>query len=92
MQRSAYATQHGSSYQTAWRMWQRGELPAYQLPSGTVLVGVPASPQAIRPQTGAVSARFSSAEHREHRAERVVVFRKMTQVLAALDREGDGCA
>jgi putative resolvase len=74
---SAYAKQQGISYQTAWRMWQRGELPAHQLPSGTVIVEVPAALQAVRPQKVAVYARVSSTEHRkdlEGQAERVAAF------------------
>jgi predicted site-specific integrase-resolvase len=56
-------------------MWQRGELSAHQLPSGTVIVDVPAAP--TRPQKVAVYARVSSAENRknlEGQAERVVAF------------------
>ncbi len=74
MKLSAYAKQQGISYQTAWRMWQRGELPAHQLPSGTVIVDVPPAPQAVRPQKVAVYARVSSAENRKNldsQAERV---------------------
>src|SRR5215470_14565513 len=77
MKLSAYAKQQGISYQTAWRMWQRGELPAHQLPSGTVIVEVPPPPQAVRPQKVAVYARVSSAENRKNldsQAERVAVF------------------
>lgn len=58
-------------------MWQRGELPAHQLPSGTVIVDVPPTPQAIRPQRVAVYARVSSAENRKNldsQAERVAAF------------------
>jgi putative resolvase len=58
-------------------MWQRGELPAHQLPSGTVIVEVPPTPPAIRPQKVAVYARVSSAENRknlEGQAERVAAF------------------
>ena len=77
MKLSAYAKQQGISYQTAWRMWQRGELPAHQLPSGTVIVDVPTTPQTVRPQKVAVYARVSSAENRknlEGQAERVSAF------------------
>ena len=28
----------GVCYKTAWNMWKPGELDAYQLPSGTILV------------------------------------------------------
>ena len=77
MKLSAYAKHLGISYHTAWRMWQRGELPARQLPSGTVIVDVPPTPAAVRPQKLAVYARVSSVEHRKHldsQAERVVAF------------------
>lgn len=77
MKLSAYAKQQGISYQTAWRMWKRGELPAHQLPSGTVIVNIPPMPQAVRPQKVAVYARASSSENRknlESQAERVEAF------------------
>lgn len=77
MKLSTYAKQQGISYQTAWRMWRRGELPAHQLPSGTVIVEVPATPQRMRPQQVAVYARVSSTENRSNldgQAERVVAF------------------
>jgi predicted site-specific integrase-resolvase len=62
MKRPAYAKQLGISYHAAWRMWQRGELLAHQLPSGTVIVDVPTTPAISRPQKVAVYARVSSAE------------------------------
>src|SRR5262249_40834968 len=58
-------------------MWQRGELLAHQLPSGTVINDCPPLPPGVRPQKVAVSARVSSAENRknlEGQAERVVAF------------------
>src|SRR5262249_17276265 len=66
MKRSAYAKQLGISKQIAWRMWQRWELPAHQMPSGRGIVAVPSTPQAGRPRKVAVSARASSAENRTH--------------------------
>jgi predicted site-specific integrase-resolvase len=77
MKLSAYAKQLGISYQTAWRMWQRGELPARQLPSGTVIVDTPLTPQAVRPLNVAVYARVSSAQNRKNldsQAERAAAF------------------
>jgi len=77
MKLSAYAKQQGISYQTAWRMWQRGDLPAQQLPSGTVLVDTPPTPQAVCPQKVVVSARVSSRATRKNldsQAERVSTF------------------
>jgi predicted site-specific integrase-resolvase len=77
MKRPAYAKQQGIGYQTAWRMWQRGELPAHQLPSGTVIVDAPPTSPAVRPQKVAVYVRVSLAENRdtlEGEAERVAPF------------------
>jgi putative resolvase len=66
MKLSTYAKQQGISYQTAWRMWRRGELPAHQLPSGTVIVEAPPRPPTARRQKVAVYARVSSAENRNN--------------------------
>jgi putative resolvase len=38
MKLSAYAKQVGVTYKTAWKWWQAGQLDAYQLPTGTVIV------------------------------------------------------
>src|SRR5262245_50587002 len=75
MKLCADANHLGISSETAWRRWQRGELPAHQVPSGTVMVEVPPLAQGARPQQVAVYARVSSAETRKHldrQAERVV--------------------
>lgn len=77
MKLSAYAKQLGISYHTAWRMWQRGELAARQLPSGTIIVETPPPAAPARVQKVAVYARVSSAENRknlESQAERVSAF------------------
>src|SRR5215469_12029547 len=78
MKLSAYAKQPGLHYDTAYRMWQRGEIAGYQLPSGTIIVTQPeVQPAARRPQKVAVYARVSSAENRknlEGQAERVSAF------------------
>ena len=78
MKLSAYAKQLGIHYDTAYRMWQRGEIAGYQLPSGTIIVTTPeVQPTAARPQKVAVYARVSSAENRknlESQAERVSAF------------------
>jgi len=68
MKLSVYAKQLGISYQTAWRMWRRGELPARQLPSGTVIVDMPRTPASSRPLKVVVYARVSSAENRKNLA------------------------
>jgi putative resolvase len=38
MKLSAYAKQVGVTYKTAWKWWQAGQLDAYQLPTGTIIV------------------------------------------------------
>lgn len=77
MKLSTYANHLGIHYDTAYRMWQRGEIAGYQLPSGTIIVTVPEPAPAARPQKVAVYARVSSAENRknlESQAERVSTF------------------
>ena len=71
MKLSNYAKQIGISYNTAWRMWKRGQLPGYQLPTGTVIVEPPA--QKTR------STSFAARLYGRRRARR-----KTQQVLAAL--------
>ena len=74
MKLTSYAKQIGISYNTAWRMWKRGQLPGYQLPTGTVIIDPPEvrSPEV---RTVAVYARVSSSENKdnlERQAERLV--------------------
>ena len=38
MKLSAYAKQVGVTSKTAWKWWHAGQLVAYQLPTGTVIV------------------------------------------------------
>jgi len=77
MKLSTYAKHLGISYDTAWRMWRRGELAGQQLPSGTIIVEAPVPATPAHVQKVAVYARVSSAENRmdlESQAERVVAF------------------
>jgi predicted site-specific integrase-resolvase len=95
MKLSASARQLGISYQTAWRMWRRGELPAHQLPSGTVIVEVPSSSTSPRARKVAVYARVSSAENRKNldsQAERVCAFcaAKGWQIARVVKERGSG--
>jgi putative resolvase len=81
MKLSAYAKQEGISYQTAWRMWQGGELAAHQLPSGMVIVDMLPTPHATCPRKVVVYARVSSTENCKNldsQAERVSAFRAAT--------------
>ncbi len=74
MKLSEYAKQLGISYQTAWRMWKRGELNAYQLPTGTIIVRTETESQSPE-LTACIYARVSSAENKENlesQAERLI--------------------
>ncbi len=63
MKLSDYAKQAGISYQTAWRMWKRGELNAYQLPTGTIIVKTEESEIASE-RVACIYSRVSSAENK----------------------------
>jgi putative resolvase len=74
MKLTSYAKQIGISYNTAWRMWKRGQLPGYQLPTGTVIIDPPEVRSSVV-RTVAVYARVSSSENKdnlERQAERLV--------------------
>lgn len=62
MKLSEYARQVGVTYTTAYRMFKRGELDAYQLPSGTIIVSERVSPSVG--QGVALYARVSSHEQK----------------------------
>ncbi len=76
MKLSNYAKQIGISYNTAWRMWKRGQLPGYQLPTGTVIVEPPEQkPRSTTVRRVAVYARVGSLENKknlETQAERLI--------------------
>jgi putative resolvase len=61
MKLSAYARQVGVTYKTAYQWWKAGQLDAYQLPTGTIIVR--------EPQTAATGvalyARVSSADQKD---------------------------
>jgi predicted site-specific integrase-resolvase len=61
MKLSAYAKQVGVTYKTAYQWWRAGQVDAYQLPTGTIIVREP-KPAA----TGvALYARVPSAEQKD---------------------------
>jgi predicted site-specific integrase-resolvase len=62
MKLSTYARQIGITYKTAYRMFKRGELDAYQLPTGTIVVNEPESP--LIGQGVALYARVSSHDQK----------------------------
>src|SRR5215831_19076383 len=60
MKLSEYAKQVGVTYKTAYQWWKAGQLDAYQLPTGTIIVR---EPTAVA--TGvALYARVASADHK----------------------------
>ena len=64
MKLSSYAKRIGISYNTAWRMWNRDQIPGYQLPTGTVIIDPPelhSTPE----RTVAVYACVSRREHKK---------------------------
>jgi putative resolvase len=79
MKLSSYAQQIEISYNTAWRMWKRGQLPGYQLPTGTVIVEPPQRPEqhSTSVRTVAVYARVSRSENKKNldtQAERLITW------------------
>ncbi|HEV2460582.1 MAG TPA: IS607 family transposase [Ktedonobacterales bacterium] len=61
MKLSAYARQVGVTYKTAWQWWKAGQLDAYQLPTGTIIVREPQ----IAATGVALYARVSSADQQD---------------------------
>ncbi len=61
MKLSDYAKQVGVTYKTAWHWWKAGQLDAYQLPTGTIIVREPQSAAS----GVALYARVSSADQKE---------------------------
>lgn len=61
MKLSAYAKQVGVTYKTAYHWWQAGQLDAYQLPTGTIIV------REAHPVASGVAlyARVSSADQKD---------------------------
>jgi putative resolvase len=61
MKLSTYAKQVGVTYKTAWQWWKAGQLDAYQLPTGTIIVREPVAPV----HGVALYARVSSADQHD---------------------------
>jgi predicted site-specific integrase-resolvase len=78
MKLSSYAKHIGIHYNTAWRMWKRGQIDGYQLPTGTVIINPPVEQMVAAPpqqQIVAIYARVSSSENKtnlETQAERLI--------------------
>jgi predicted site-specific integrase-resolvase len=80
MKLSSYAKKLGIHYNTAYRLYKRGQIPGYQLPTGTVIIEEPADQtevRTLRPQLVAVYARVSSTENNKNldtQAERLITW------------------
>ena len=61
MKLSEYAKQVGVTYKTAWQWWKAGQLDAYQLPTGTIIVREPQ----VAASGVALYARVSSADQQD---------------------------
>ena len=66
-------------YNTAYRLFKRGQIAGYQLPTGTVIIEEPVDQtekRALRPQFVAVYARVSSTENKnlDTQAERLITW------------------
>lgn len=64
MKLSTYAKKLGVSYKTAWRLWKQGNLDAYQLPTGTVIVKDELENKI--PDKVCIYARVSSSENEDN--------------------------
>src|SRR5258707_13389178 len=80
MKLSSYAKKLGIHYNTAYRMFKRGQIAGYQLPTGTVIIEEPVEQTMIAPPRSrfiAVYARVSSSENKKNldtQAERLITW------------------
>ena len=81
MKLSSYAKKLGIHYNTAYRLYKRGQIPGYQMPTGTVIIEEPINQteeRALRSQFVVVYARVSSTENKKNldtQAERLITWR-----------------
>lgn len=92
MKLSDYAKSIGVSYKTAWRMWQRGELNATKLKTGTIIVNLK---QTSENKKAIVYARVSSSENKSNldtQADRVQSYciAKGYQIVGIVKEVGSG--
>ena len=64
MKLSDYAREIGVTYKTAYRMFKRGELDAYQLPTGTIIVN-----ESVNPVAGSGVALYARVSSHNQKAE-----------------------
>lgn len=67
MKLTDWAKKEGISYQSAWRMWKRNQLPypARQLPTGTLLIDLPQQIETTKNETVYTYSRVSRAAKRD---------------------------
>src|SRR6266568_2257941 len=81
MKLSSYAKKLGIHYNTAYRLYKRGQIPGYQMPTGTVIIEEPINQteeRALRSQFVVVYAHVSSTENKKNldtQAERLITWR-----------------
>ena len=81
MKLSSYAKKLGIHYNTAYRLYKRGQIPGYQMPTGTVIIEEPINQteeRALRSQFVVVYARVSSTENKKNldtQAKRLITWR-----------------
>ena len=66
MKLSSYAKKLGIHYNTAYRLFKRGQIAGYQLPTGTVIIEEPVDKTMVQPEGRclvAVYARASTSEN-----------------------------
>ncbi len=69
MKSSSYAKKLGLHYNTAYRMFKRGQIAGYQLPTGTVIIEEPVEKAGVQKDRGhllAVLARVSSSKNKKN--------------------------
>jgi putative resolvase len=86
MKLSAYAKQAGITYKTAWQWWKAGQLDAYQLPTGTIIVR---EPQTVASGV-ALYARVSSADQKDDAVRQMQRLRDRLRGGAGLSGGGGG--
>lgn len=80
MKLSSYAKKLGTHYNTAYQMFQQGQIAGYQLPTGTVIIEEPVEKAVVQKDRGhlvAVYARVSSSENKKNldtQAERLIIW------------------
>ena len=93
MKLSDYAKKKGISYDTAWRMWNRGQLQGERLPTGTIIIFE--DDRSVRENKVAIYARVSSSENKsnlETQAKRLEAYctAKGYQIVRVVKEVGSG--